>query len=36
MTRGDISGLVDEEWFLSVIVSDDYWKEDLNKLEINE
>ena len=36
MTRGDISGLVDEEWFLSVIVGDDYWKEDLNKVEINE
>ena len=36
MTRGDITGLVDEEWFLSVIVGDDYWKEDLNKLEINE
>ena len=36
MTRGDISGLVDEEWFLSVIVGDDYWKEDINRLEMNE
>lgn len=36
MTRGDITGLVDEEWFLSIIVGDDYWKEDLNKLRINE
>ena len=36
MTRGDITGLVDEEWFLSIIVGDDYWKEDLNRLEINE
>ena len=36
MTRCDITGLVDEEWFLSVIVGNDYWKDDLNKLEINE
>ena len=36
MTRGDITGLVDEDWFLSVIVGNDYWKENLNKLEINE
>ena len=36
ITRGDITGLVKEEWFLSVIVGDDYWDEDLNKLEINE
>ena len=36
MTRGDITGLVKEEWFLSVIVGNDYWKDNTNKLEINE
>lgn len=36
MTRGDITGLVDEKWFLSIIVGDDYWKENVSRLEINE
>ena len=36
MTKGDITGLVDEEWFLSVIVGNDYWKSDLDTLEVNE
>ena len=36
MTRGDITGLVNEDWFLSIIVGNDFWKEDTNKIEINE
>ena len=36
MTRGDITGLVDEDWFLSILVGNDYWKEDLYRIEINE
>jgi len=36
MTRGDITGLVNEDWFLSILVGSDYWKEDLHRIEINE
>ena len=36
MTRGDITGLVSEEWFLSILVGSDYWKEDLYRIEVNE
>ena len=37
MTRGDITGLVKEEWFLSVLAGNDYWSDpQLKRIEVNE
>lgn len=39
MTKGDITGLIKEDWFLSVLVGSDYFKleeNEKNRIEINE
>lgn len=37
MTRGDITGLVKEDWFLSILSGNEYWNDPLLKrIEVNE